>query len=50
MCLFLFPVSPMDKGEMTDVRPLTNPQLPVMCGNLEGRLNRDKLAKGQRLK
>ncbi|XP_068613628.1 nuclear body protein SP140-like [Brachionichthys hirsutus] len=42
--------SPLKKGEKEDIWnwPIYRLQLPVTCGNVEGMLDRDKLAKGEK--
>ncbi|XP_029364479.1 nuclear body protein SP140-like isoform X2 [Echeneis naucrates] len=44
------PASPMRKGEQNDFWnwPLYKSQLPVTCGNQEGSLTRERLAKGEK--
>lgn len=47
---FHFPASPLKKGEKGDIWTwaIFKSQLPVTCGDLEGTLNRDRLARGER--
>lgn len=42
--------SPLKRGEKSDIWdwPIFRSQLPVKCGSMEGTLNREKLAKGER--
>ncbi|XP_017272021.1 nuclear body protein SP140-like protein isoform X2 [Kryptolebias marmoratus] len=46
----LTPASPLKKGEKGDIWtwPIYKSQLPVMCGDKEGTLRRDRLAKGEK--
>uniref|UniRef100_A0A3Q3VKM5 SP110 nuclear body protein, tandem duplicate 1 n=1 Tax=Mola mola TaxID=94237 RepID=A0A3Q3VKM5_MOLML len=49
-CFLFFLASPLKKGEKGDIWtwPIYKVQLPVTCGELEGMLDRERLAKGEK--